>query len=652
MFFLVAAGGPLLYWETRFSMKYGFAILAILGCTLPGLAQDAGVLRVITFRDGSMLRLPVVDETIKVSLVRPEGGITTRDIRVSSLKSLTLTAKDGFVKNRALLSSVRQLGSEDFAERERAFVDLQKLGADSRADLEMCLKFTTDIETQTRLKSILSKMPPAGPKSRGQMLFDLIHVDEPQWGHLGDTAINVLVDGKPHRLTRRDIAGLSAMTPSGGPAPTLSGPAGFRRLRIEEFPAGCSEEPFEKMPDGRPINIGDNIERTFLSRGFVLSTSIKSSWVSVNGFSVQGKSRGLSAANHQPLWEGEITVRFVVSGREEVPAGVTHFGCYIASVVPGGTAMVAFDLAGRELGRVVTQVNGHEFLGMTSSIPIHRVRFVPNPKLDRDYTLDDFIFTTPQSPEARHGEKFGVTLAAGDRIFCSDVELRDGNAHLIGMPGRLPNRTVRLSDVRRINLPDGNEPLGALPTGVFVELRDGSIMFGNQPPLKQGAPVFRLPVNPLKKQQDVVGLWGSKHSRVLRTPTLKQAVRWDAWERKWLDIAEVRLDDEEVRWKVGDTADAQMYHKLGPLWLADPPAAPVPGWHLSLRQGDDIVLTRGQPITGRLSQKLHAAWRDHNLQLGPKDVSSLFWVPAPASGKPAQRKPAQRESEQSRSADR
>lgn len=609
-------------------MRRSIAFLTFLVCALPGLSQDAGVSRVITFRDGSMLRLPIVDESIKVSLVRPEGGIVTRDIRVSNLKSLTLTVEDGFIKNRALLSAVRQLGSEDFAERERAFSELQKLGPDSRADLETCLKFTNDVETQTRLKSILAKMPAAGPKSRGQMLFDLFQMDEPQWGYLGDAAINVLVNGKPHRLTRRDIAGLSVTSP-GATAPAIPGPAGFRRLRIEEFPAGCVEEPFEKMPDGRPINIGDNIERTFLSRGFVLSTSIASSWVSVNGFSVQGKSRGLSAANHQPLWEGEITVRFVVPGREEVAAGVTHFGCYIASVVPGGTAMIAFDLAGRELGRVVTQVNGHEFLGMASSIPIHRVRFVPNVKLDRDYTLDDFIFTPPQSPEARHAEKFGVTTADGDRIFCTDVELRDGNAHLLGMPGRLPDRTVRLDHVRRINMPEGKEPAKDPNTGVFVELRDGSILFGAQSPLKSGAPEFRWPTNPLKMRADVVGLWGSKHSRILRTPKLKQAVRWDAWERKWFDLTEVRLAEDDVRWKAEDKADSQVYHKLGPLWLADPPANPAPGWHLATRHGDDVVLTRGEPITGRLSQRLHAVWRGHKLSLGPKDVSSLFWVATP-----------------------
>lgn len=603
-------------------MIRGTTILAVLAVSLGSLAQTPMPLRTIVFRDGSMLRLPVVDETIKVTLVRPEGGIVARDIRVSSLKSLTLTAEDGFVKNRALLAAVRQLGSEDFQEREQAFGVLLKLGPESRADLETCLKFTSDFEAQTRLKAILAKMPMAGPKSRGQMLFDLFQVDEAQWGHLGDAGITVVVNNKPHRLTRREIAGLTADSP-GGPAPTMSGPLGFRRLRLEEFPAGCIEESFEKMPDGRPINIGDNIEKTFLSRGFVLSTSIASSWVSVNGFSVQGKSRGLSAANHQPLWEGEITVRFVLPGREEVNAGVTHFGCYIASVVPGGTAMIALDQNDRELGRVVTQTNGHEFLGAASSTPIHRIRFVPNLKLDRDYTLDDFIFTPPQSPEARHADKFGVTLTAGDRIFCSDVEISKGIATLVGMPGRLPDRTLRLDEVQRINLPEGKDP-AAPATGVFVELRDGSILFGSQAAEKE-PPAFKLPLNPFQKEKDIIGFWGSKHSR-LRAPKANVPVRWDAWERKWFEIAEVRLAAAEAHWKMDARPGSSPYHKLGPLWLVEPPPTPVPGWHLATRHGHDLFLGQADQFSGRLSRELQAVWLGHKLTLGPQQASSLFQV--------------------------
>src|SRR5262249_7614857 len=150
----------------------------------------------------------------------------------------------------------------------------------------------------------------------------------------------VRVGGRTHRLTRRDVRGVTAAFPEGAlfNVPD-AGPVRFQRIGPGDFPPGCTEEPFEKAPDGRPLRIRDNIEKFFIGQGFVLSTSIATSPVSVNNFVVQGKSRGLSAATHQPLWEGVITIRFVQPGRESVPAAVTHFGTYIAAVMPKGTAL-------------------------------------------------------------------------------------------------------------------------------------------------------------------------------------------------------------------------------------------------------------------------------------------------------------------------
>lgn len=593
--------------------------------------------RHVLFRDGSILRLPVLDEKLKITLLRAEGGLAEMEMPLSALKALTLTQDDGFAKKRALLAAVRQLGSEDFNEREKAFNELLKLGAEHRSDLETCLRFTADFEAQTRLKSILSKLPPSSSKNPGQVLFDFVQLKEPHWGHLGETAIAVVVAGKVHRLTRRDIVGLSTFGPGGAPggapvgAPaSFSGPMGFHRIRPGDFPPGCVEEPFEKTPDGRFLNIGDNIEKIFLSKGLVLSTSIATSYVSVNGFAVQGKSLGMSVATHQPLWEGEITVRFVQPGREEVPAGVSHFGCYIAAVVPGGTAMIGYDLHGRELGRIETKDNGHEFLGVSSSTPMHRIRFVPNLKLDRDYTLDDFIFSPPQSPEARHAEKFGVTLSEGDRIFCRDVVLDKELVHLEGMPGGLPNRSVRLAEVRRLNWPEGRPGKGrpgeGVPPGVFAELRDGSILFGGQSPADKKAPKFGLPVHPFQKPQDLVGLWGSTFSRLAQAPQPGQAVRWDAWEKKWLSISAIRFSDVEAHWKGHEGPRSLPYHQLGPLWLVDPPRSQPAGWHLVTRNGDDLVLAQADQLSGRLSRELHAAWQGHKLRLSPKEASALFQV--------------------------
>jgi hypothetical protein len=55
----------------------------------------------------------------------------------------------------------------------------------------------------------------------------------------------------------------------------------------------------------------------------------------------------------------------------------------------------ADDAQGNTLGTIHTRTDGHEFLAVASSIPIHSIRIVPDVRIDPDYTLDDFLFTPP-----------------------------------------------------------------------------------------------------------------------------------------------------------------------------------------------------------------------------------------------------------------
>lgn len=419
-------------------------------------AQDAAFHRFIHFRDGSVLRLTIREEDWKITMIETNGVVTEKSVPLSRLENLTLTAENTFSKKRELLAAVRKLGSGNFRAREQAQAELLKLGPAIQPDLEMCLSFVKETEIRSRLHLILNKWPKKAAAESTRAPFDLFRIDRDIWGHVGEVGIPVILKGKTYRLSRKHVASMSMAGPKGFTpvAPVSPALSGFRRLDAKDFPPGCIEEPFEKTPEGRPLTVGENIEKLFISRGFVLSTSIADSHVSVNSFRVLGKSGGMSVATHKPLWEGEITVRFVQPGRADVPAGVTHFGCWIAAVVPGGTALVAYDHYGRELGRILTRMNGHEFLGVASATPIHKIRFIPDLKLDKDYTLDDFIFTMPQSPEVRHPEKFTVYLSAGDRFHCSDVSRKGDKVHCHGMPGGLPDFTFARADVQRINAPD------------------------------------------------------------------------------------------------------------------------------------------------------------------------------------------------------
>ena len=130
-------------------------------------AGEPSSLRYIEFRDGSVLRLPLVDEEWKITIIKPNGTADEVRVRSASLQSATLTSEPGFDKKRGLLASVQQLGAEDFAERERAHLMLSKQGPAIRADLETCFQFTTDSEARARLKQILDRfaeLPTPAPR--------------------------------------------------------------------------------------------------------------------------------------------------------------------------------------------------------------------------------------------------------------------------------------------------------------------------------------------------------------------------------------------------------------------------------------------------------------------------------------------------------
>ena len=60
--------------------------------------ERAVVERYLLLRDGSILRLPVVDEAWKVPVVRQDGQIDQMTIRLSELQRITFTREPLFEK--------------------------------------------------------------------------------------------------------------------------------------------------------------------------------------------------------------------------------------------------------------------------------------------------------------------------------------------------------------------------------------------------------------------------------------------------------------------------------------------------------------------------------------------------------------------------
>jgi len=260
-------------------------------------AAETTTPRFVEFRDGTVLRVPVVDETWKVPVLKNEGKIEETTVRLSDLQGMTFSAEQGLEKKKGMLATVFKLGSDDFDEREKAQEQLIKMGAAIRPIIALLKDRFSDPEIKARLEVILSHLT-ADDKTIAAFPFDVFKGKEVLWGDAGEVAITIQVDGKAVRLTRKDIVGFSV---DGSQRLYATGGGTFHQLDDKDFPPGCIEEGFETTPDGRALKIGENVEKLFIPKGFTLSTSIKTSFVSVNNYEVHGKTHGLSCATHEPL---------------------------------------------------------------------------------------------------------------------------------------------------------------------------------------------------------------------------------------------------------------------------------------------------------------------------------------------------------------
>lgn len=614
------------------------ATILTAGFCSPISAQPA-MERYFQFRDGSLLRLLLVDDTGEVRVVRPEGRVERVKVRWSELRRLTLTHEPVFEQKRSLLATVQRLGADEFAEREQAETQILQMGPKVRADLEMMRGLFADPEIKSRLRGILAQWPPdKGPPAEPG--FDLLTTQDTTWCDIGEAGIPVLVDGKVHRLARKDLAAMCMETPEGGPPSALTLGMTLSRLQPGDFPRGCWEEGFESTPDGRRLRAGENIERLFIRKGFLLSTSVRTSHVSVNDFVVQGKSRGFSVATHQPLFTGEITITFVKPGHEHIPAGVTHFGCWIAWIEPNGTALHAYDLQGRELGHITTTRSGHEFLGISSTTPIHKIRVVPNLKIDPDYTLDDFMFTPPQSADLGHSERALVHFGNGEQVLCKDISFLPSGLRLSGMPGGLPDRVRPMIDVVRMVAPRETQSRTDPPRGVFVELQDGSVLFGAIAPGMMQEPAFlRLP-DVLRDPEKLVSIWSTALPRndwPFQAPEKYPTVGVTDASRQtiWKVIGDTKFSEKKVEWTFpGEQGAATqrvqaLYPELPPL-LLKPAAPPAPGsWHIRTRIGEELLIGPADPprMTGSLLRGVQVLWQGKEVSIAAADIAMIYRVP-------------------------
>jgi hypothetical protein len=610
--------------------KMAMWIVLVLCPATTLLAADNTVQRYVELRDGSVLRLQVVDESWKVAVVRAEGKIMEANVRLAEIEQMTFTPERVFEKKKAMLETMLKLGSEEFDEREKAQEELIKMGSAIRPDLELLKDRFSDLETRTRLGNILDKLPMEKETAAAASFpFDVFQGKETLWGDAGDNGINVKLDGKTVHLARKDLAGVSAKAPE--TSLMQVGGGAFRQLGADDYPKGCIEEGFETAPDGRKLKVGENVEKVFIKKGFTLATSFKNSFVSVNDFEVKGKTHGLSCATHQPLFHGEITITFCKPGNENIPAAVHYFGTWIAYVEINGTALHAYDMQGKEIGKVAVRKREHDFLGFYSPVPIHSVRVVPNLQIDPDYTLDDFIFTPPQTADFAHPKRCVAQFVEGERLLCGDIQFTPEGVTLKGLAAGLPNFSRSYGSVLYVAPPAKKETTDKPLPAVLLQLQDGSILLGNKSTGDKAAPVFARKPDVLKESDSIVGLWGSLHPRPVWPAEAPAIARIEEGKPiTWIPITKVKVEPEQISYDQS-TPDVktmtQTYFQTPPLLLKKATAVEVGNWRIRTVQGEELIVAApgGVPaITGSLLEELKLKWDGKEIKLAVDEITSLL----------------------------
>ena len=118
---------------------------------------------------------------------------------------------------------------------------------------------------------------------------------------------------------------------------------------------------------------------------------------SIEEYNVRGRSGGNCVANHEPLYQGALTIRFCQPGNAQVPAGVHYVGFWTAYVDPGRHGRCGHRRPGRILGEALTVNRGRDFLALKSERPIASIQVVPIEEIDEDFAIDDLCFDPPRT---------------------------------------------------------------------------------------------------------------------------------------------------------------------------------------------------------------------------------------------------------------
>lgn len=170
----------------------------------------------------------------------------------------------------------------------------------------------------------------------------------------------------------------------------------FERISEDDsIPADATRIDFDQDADGAATVPRTDISKAYVRLGCKFESSFKDSVIAIQPYNVGGRSGGRCAANLQPLYQGQMTIRFCKPGDADMPATVRMVGFWTSHIAPRGTSLEAYDLDDRLIGKIETTRPERDFLAIKSEVPIAYIKVVPDLEVDPDYAIDDLVFDQP-----------------------------------------------------------------------------------------------------------------------------------------------------------------------------------------------------------------------------------------------------------------
>lgn len=570
----------------------GLSIVVVMLFAVSACWADDGATidETIEFRNGIVIRAQVKDREVPWQTVRPDGTVVESTRKISSFEELHFARETVTKKAQRIQSLVFQLGSRDYHQRMAAEKQLRSEAVGFRGILQAAKERAANPEMAWRLDQVLSAMPRASNATRINYDLAIAAGSQKEFGDAQNLEIEAAWRGHTILIERDTVRSIRRSPPeldsTAEPAAIAAKPLVWN---AEGGPLkGARWIKFETGPDGESLEVGRSIGKTFAPWGCLLSTSITDSIVSVEKYNVGGPSGGLCAANHEPIYEGIMTIRFCQPGNPQAAAGVRQVGFWTSHISPGGTTLKAFDERGRLLIEETTKEVSRQFLGVESNVPIARVEVTPNVEIDPDFAIDDLMYDDPR-PLAESGDlkQFTIVTRLGERLLCESLASNDQSL-ILKKPVVGPKELlIPQADIAVVVPPLENASTPETSEGCFVRLKHGSVL----------AVRFAEQFEPFTLEQfviettDISALWGRTES--VRLPHQTE------WEKGVGVVARVTGDTPFTDWEFGEkwieatglkAIGETTYAESPTVWFSPGEPRPKSAGLLRLISGDELVL--------------------------------------------------------------